>query len=589
MEKPYNVNMTDFADIPKKTISFLLFVFLCVLIGACGKGATLPQQNEGENISSDAGLAALPFSLSEDKRKTVLNAATNEWFATAAKCVPCHQNIKGSSGIEFDPGERWRASLMANSARDPYFRASLGFELEQSPQYGVVIEEKCATCHTPMARYSALAKGQSISLARDQSVYNSQHPHHLLAMDGVSCTVCHQIPALSDADARDSGDLAIDLITPYGTRPLYGPFPMSRQSVSIMAGASGYEPVESAHVRQSALCATCHELYLHYLQVDGTLSQGEETFPEQTPFSEWLASEYADQRSCQDCHLTRAEEALPISNITPKNRYLGISQHNFLGGNAYMLSLLNNFADELGVEADTRHFRHVIAETLGFVTSRTATLDILNPQIQNDILTFELSVSNLSGHKFPTGFPSRRVWLHIVVTDAQGKLIFESGGYDDQGRILENDNDLDPSGFEPHYERITSPQEVQLYESIMHDVQQEVTTVQLHAAGYLKDNRLLPLGFDKANAPANVAVVGDALNDRNFLAGGDTLTVQIDVSQAKPPLLLRSELLYQTIGYRWAENVIASSSPLATNFARYWQETPAIPLLIAAQSLEIAQ
>jgi hypothetical protein len=254
-----------------------------------------------------------------------------------------------------------------------------------------------------------------------------------------------------------------------------------------------------------------------------------------------------------------------------------------------MLSVLNNFAVELGVEADTRHFRDVIAETLDFVTTRTATLEIQNPQIQDGILSFELVISNLSGHKFPTGFPSRRAWLHIAITDAQGELIFESGDYDNQGRILENDNDLDPSRFEPHYERITSPQEVQIYESIMHNIQQEVTTVQLHAAGYLKDNRLLPLGFDKASAPAHITVVGEALNDTNFLAGGDTLTVQVDVSQAQFPLQLRSELLYQTIGYRWAENVIASSSVLATNFARYWQDTPAIPLRIVAQSLEIGQ
>jgi hypothetical protein len=582
--------MTELANISTtKIISLLLFLFFFIFLGGCAEGNALPLSNKTTSISEDPELAALPYALREDGRKTVLSAAANEWFATAATCVPCHQNIKDASGVDFDPAERWRASMMANAARDPYFRASVAYEVEKSPQYATEIEEKCATCHTPMARYSALARGQSIALVSDQNVYNVQHPDHHLAMDGVSCTVCHQIPPLSGADARNSGDLAIDLTAPYGTRPLYGPFPMSRQSVSIMAGASGYEPVESEHVRQSSLCATCHELYLHYLQADGSLSQGQETFPEQTPYSEWLESDYVDQRSCQDCHLSRAEEALPISNVTPQNRYSGISQHNFLGGNATMLSLLNNFAGELGVEADTHHFRNVIAETLDFVTTRTATLEILNPQIQDGILTFDLAVSNLSGHKFPTGFPSRRAWLHIVVTDAQGKLIFESGGYDPQGRILENDNDLDPTRFEPHYERITSSQEVQIYESIMHNVQKEVITVQLHAAGYLKDNRLLPLGFDKVSAPNHIAVVGDALNDKNFLAGGDILTVQVDVSQSELPLQLRCELLYQTIGYRWAENVSASSNMLAMNFARYWQETPAIPLLIAVQSLEIGR
>lgn len=476
---------------------------------------------------------------------------------------------------------------MANSARDPYFRASLGLELENAPQYATEIQAKCATCHTPMARYSALARGEAIFLTGDQSVLNSQHPDYPLAMDGVSCTVCHQIPPMEKGSLRHSGDLAIDLTTPYGQRALYGPFPMSRQSVSMMSGASGYEPVESEHIRQSSLCATCHELYLNYIQADGSLSQGQETFPEQTPFSEWLASDYVAQRSCQDCHLTKAEEEMAISNLTPKNRYRGVSQHNFYGGNAYMLSLLNNFAAELDVQADSSHFRDAIIETLDFLQSRTATLALANPQIENGTLTFDIALSNLSGHKFPTSFPSRRAWLHITVTDAQGKLIFESGRYDEQGMILENDNDLDPTLFEPHYDRLTSPQEVQIYESILHTIQGEVTTLQLHAAGYLKDNRLLPLGFDKTNTPPHIAVVGDALSDETFLAGGDTVSVQVAVSQAELPLQIRVELLYQTIGYRWAKNVLAASNPLARDFARFWQQTPNVPVPIAVQSLEI--
>ncbi|GAB4479602.1 MAG: hypothetical protein Kow0088_20670 [Anaerolineales bacterium] len=475
---------------------------------------------------------------------------------------------------------------MANAARDPYFRASLAYELENSPQYTAEIQEKCATCHTPMARFSALARGEKTFLVGDQGVLNSQHPDHRLALDGVSCTVCHQIAPVEDTNFRHSGELAIDLSTPYGQRSLYGPFPMTRQSVAMMAGASGYEPVLSKHIRQSALCATCHELYLNYLQADGTLST--ETFPEQTPFSEWLASAYATQQTCQDCHLSHSEDEIAISNITPSNRYAGISQHNFLGGNVYMLSLLNNSAGELGVEADSNHFQGAILEALEFLQSRTVTLEIVNPQVENDKLTFAVSISNQSGHKFPTAFPSRRAWLHLVIHDAQEKLIFESGGYNEQGMILENDNDRDAEIFEPHYEKITSPQEVQIYESIMHTIQGEVTTTQLHAAGYSKDNRLLPLGFDKANVPAQISVVGEALQDVNFLAGGDTVDVQVDINQAEFPLQIRAELLYQTIGYRWVTNVLSTSTPVATDFARYLSQTPNLPLTIAAQSLLVA-
>ncbi len=567
----------------------LIFLFILPLLSACRGGLTSSRSATQSASPADSQTATSPFELIEDTRKTSLSNARNEWFATAGSCIACHQNIRDQGGVDFSPAEAWRPTMMANSARDPYFHASLAFELENAPEYQSAIQEKCATCHTPMARFSALARGQAIYLVGDQSVLQPQHPDFSLAMDGVSCTVCHQIPPVNQNLLRHSGDLDIDLTTPYGQRKLYGPLPMSRQSISMMVGASGYEPVESEHIRESSLCASCHELYLNYIQADGSLSQGEDTFPEQTPFSEWLASDQVQQRSCQDCHLSRAEEELPISNLTPKNTYPAVTLHNFIGGNAYMLSLLNNFGSELGVEADTEHFRNTIAETLVFLQTQTAALEILNPQIENDILSFDVSIDVLTGHKFPTSFPSRRAWLHIVITDSQGKPIFESGATDSQGRIFGNDNDTDPTAFEPHYDLIRSPEEVQIYESILQDINGKVTTLQLHASTYLKDNRLLPKGFEKQTAPAHIAVHGAALEDANFLGGRDLLSVEVDVSQAQMPLTIQVALLYQTIGYRWAQNVLASSSAAADDFARYWQFTPNLPVQIAAQSISIGK
>ena len=65
-------------------------------------------------------------------------------------------------------------------------------------------------------------------------------------------------------------------------------------------------------------------------------------------------------------------------------------------------------------------------------------------------------------------------------------------------RIDGNDAVEGPLDFEPHYETITSPDQVQIYEPIMlKQATEAVTYTLLRAYEYAKDNRLLPAGFDK--------------------------------------------------------------------------------------------
>src|SRR5207245_5313049 len=109
-------------------------------------------------------------------------------------------------------------------------------------------------------------------------------------------------------------------------------------------------------------------------------------------------------------------------------------------------------------------------------------------------LRADIVVENLSGHKLPTAYPSRRAWLHVVVRDGNGRVVFESGALNADGSVKGNDNDADPSKAEPHYTEIRSADEVQIYESILGDSQGRVTTGLLTAVRYLKDNRVLPRG-----------------------------------------------------------------------------------------------
>jgi len=421
----------------------------------------------------------------------------------------------------------------------------------------------------------------------EQGVFAKGHPLNQLAVDGVSCAVCHQIPKNPADNLRNSGDLGINLNLSAGERPIYGALAISEQNANLMKAASGYTPVQSEHVRESTLCASCHELYLNYVKTDGTLSTGEDLFYEQTPYSEWLASNISGQSSCQNCHMPPAEGAAPVSNLTPQNLVQPFARHTFTGGNVFMLSLFRQFSEEQDIPGNLLLFDEHIQRTRQFLQNQTATL-VLSPVEQgDDAIIFSVGIEVLTGHKFPTSFPSRRSWLHDTVSDAQGKLFFESGGYDPAGKINGIENDKDAGAFEPHYDVISSPDQVQIYEPVMRDASGKVTTTQMHAAGYLKDNRLLPPGFDKQNASLTSAVIGDALQDETFTGGGDTLKYQVKTGGAQGPFTVQVELLYQTVSYRWAKNVMDSQTAESQSFEGMVGQTGIALVVIASQTIQI--
>ena len=184
-----------------------------------------------------------------------------------------------------------------------------------------------------------------------------------------------------------------------------------------------------------------------------------------------------------------------------------------------------------------------------------------------------VTVTNRTGHKLPTAYPSRRVWLHVTVRSVGGSLVFESGALREDGSIVGNDNDVDASRFEPHYTRIERPSEVAIYESILGQSAGNVTTGLLAATHYLKDNRLLPSGFDKSTAHADVAVHGDALQDPDFQPGGDVVVYEVPLGDAPGPYEIEVELLYQPIGFRWSENLRGISGFEPQRFVRYYKAT----------------
>jgi len=264
------------------------------------------------------------------------------------------------------------------------------------------------------------------------------------------------------------------------------------------------------------------------------------------------------------------EEEMPISSVLGKPRE-GFSRHAFRGGNFLMPRIFNRHRDQLGVVALPQEFESTARQTLERLATESARISISSVKIHEQHLEASLQIENLTGHKLPTAYPSRRVWIHFAVTDGGGKLVFESGGLEMDGSIRGNDNDSDPKLYERHHSRIASPDDVQVYEAIMADYQGNVTTGLLSGLRFVKDNRLLPKGFDKATADENVAVQGHAASDGNFRAEGDRIEYRVMLGRSGGPYTIEAKLLYQPISFRWARNLSAYDAEEPKRFGSFYE------------------
>lgn len=488
-------------------------------------------------------------------------------FQTSDRCVACHNGLITPSGTDVSIGFAWRASMMANSSRDPYWQGSVRRETLDHRESAAAIEDECSICHMPITRYEAKVHGEHGHVFAHLPFF-ADDKEGRQAADGVSCSVCHQI-STERLGTRESftGGFVVQPPSGPNARPEYGPFEVEPGHRRIMLSSSeGYRPTQSMHIRDSELCATCHTLITQALGPDGKVIG---SLPEQVPYQEWLHSDFKGMQSCQACHMPEITEPAPATRVFGE-LHDGLRRHTFVAANFFTLQMLNRYRDALDVAALPQELTSAANATVEFLQTRAATLRVENVNVAGDRLRAEVVVENLGGHKLPTAYPSRRAWLHVVVRDSNSRVVFESGGVKPDGSIAGNDNDADASKFEPHYTEITSADQVQIYESVLGDRNGAVTTGLLSAVGYLKDNRLLPRGFDKKTADAEVAVHGGALDDPDFTAAGDRLRYTIALNGAAGPYTVSAELLYQPIGFRWANNLKRYEAAEPRRFASYY-------------------
>ena len=244
----------------------------------------------------------------------------------------------------------------------------------------------------------------------DEHIGKGDSKYGALARDGISCVICHRSqprPQPAD-DERPYLQHFLDhsITGNFYLGPadeIYGPFKDDEIAPYIMEHAMAMKPKFSEYISSSQMCGTCHTVNLP--SVDRPLASqrpeereldlvaGEKValfkdfkhHVEQATYLEWLNSEYENEfnkdnpnaKSCQDCHMSKglqvdehgidiaqistriaavqdttypdAENLTSHENLNIRVRTEGFRRHNFSGLNAFLLEIVNQYDDVLGV------------------------------------------------------------------------------------------------------------------------------------------------------------------------------------------------------------------------------------------------
>ena len=241
------------------------------------------------------------------------------------------------------------------------------------------------------------------------------------------------------------------------------------------------------------------------------------------------------------------------------------SPHVLLGGNTWLLETLELFREELGRGNinEAGEFAATAEMTREFLKT-AASLSVTGKTLAAGELAYDLTIQNETGHKLPTSFPSRRMWVGTRIIDASGRVVFASGIPDklyhlpmdevftsDACLATKKTSDFDSSPcYQPHISEVRSEQDVPIYEAVLGSTTGQITHILLYAANSLKDNRIPPRGFDAEPVPEDVRPVG-VTGDTDFNvgnAGQDTIRYRISVGAGVAlPLQVEATLYYQSI------------------------------------------
>jgi len=295
-------------------------------------------------------------------------------FQMPEVCRGCHPVIY----------DEWQSSMHTIAFIDPLYWAEAELAGKEA---GEEVRNFCHSCH-------AAAATMVEKIPADATKASA------LAKAGVPCDLCHTIVSVNKIGNKD---ITVETASntkrgPY--KDSYSPFHLTEYS--------------KLHTK-AEFCASCHNVY-----------HPENGLPIENPYGEWKEGPYAKEGIvCQDCHMTPGPQ---VTKPNPGQVAVGgpmrehYYTHSTIAGNAFI-------TEYMGLERGAQ----IAIERL----KSAAKLEIADFSLSGSNAVLKVKVTNEgAGHYLPTGLTViRQMWLHVVVKDASGKVIFESGQLDKKGNI----------------------------------------------------------------------------------------------------------------------------------------------------------
>ena len=537
---------------------------------------------------------------------------------------------KLGKGVNVSPYTEWRWSPMGLAGRDPIFYAQLDSELSYldtipdektrtSLKHSVV--NTCFSCHGVMGKRQHDIDHPDTNfnmefLMRTGSQEGARYG--ALGRDGISCASCHHIRKDVIPPGWTKSPLEFFLANTItgqfqtgSAKELFGPFKDDEIVTLPMDNALAVKPKHDDYIKSSRMCGHCHTIDLPVVDKPPVQPIGPGTGHsiEQATYVEWLNSAYQNEfgkpgknaQTCQDCHMPRkidneqlglkvdpiqtriaiveddtypaAEHRAPTPDIRVRMREKDFARHELLGMNGFLLEMFSQFNDILGVRKSdfmtgtADNLQNAQSNLFEQARKRTATIETA-PRLSGRKLTANVTVTNLTGHRLPSGVGFRRAFVELLVLetrDGRERVVWSSGRTNTVGVIVDGEGRplptefLEQGAYQKHHAVITNDDQVQIYEELVQDADGNFTTSFIRRDHDVKDNRLLPLGwspqgpdpslngrFLKATFPH-----GDAERDPDYRngSGTDRVTYEIEL----PPdvdttaLTVRASLYYQNI------------------------------------------